>query len=248
MPKKQLAYFVPNLFTALNMACGFVGMLLSVRGEYYKASIIIILGIAFDLVDGRVARLTGTQSSFGEQFDSMSDVVTFGVAPAFLFYHRFLVDFGRLGLVFSFIYLLCAALRLARFNASLDKISSDYFQGIPSPGAAMALSGYVLFSTQLGLSQELRYIALGYVLFYAILMISNLPFPSFKKSEWARKNRKLMLIILFAILTSVFIYEEFMVLAVSAAYVLSSITYFLFNRKKFKGIFSWAYDEEHEED
>ncbi|MEI8346972.1 MAG: CDP-diacylglycerol--serine O-phosphatidyltransferase, partial [Pseudomonadota bacterium] len=145
---KKLAFFLPNTFTALNMACGFASIIFAQQGDFYKASMILILGAIFDSVDGRVARLTGTQSDFGEQFDSISDVITFGAAPAMLMYARFFTDLGRFGLVISFLYLLCGALRLARFNANIDKISSEFFQGLPIPGAALAQAGLVLTSLQ----------------------------------------------------------------------------------------------------
>ena len=130
---KRLAFFLPNTFTALNMACGFFSIILGYQGQFYQAAMILGLGAIFDSVDGRVARMTGTQSVFGEQFDSISDVVSFGVAPAFLVYNKFFINLGRIGLVTSFIFLLCGALRLARFNANIDKVSSNFFQGLPIP-------------------------------------------------------------------------------------------------------------------
>ena len=142
---KRIAFFLPNTFTALNMACGFSSVLFSFRGEFYYASMILLLGAIFDLVDGRVARLMNAQSTFGEYFDSLSDVVSFGVAPAFIMYNCFFKDFGRIGQVVAFVYLLCGALRLARFNANIEKVSSNFFQGLPIPMAALALVGLVLF-------------------------------------------------------------------------------------------------------
>jgi CDP-diacylglycerol--serine O-phosphatidyltransferase len=100
MNDKKLAFFLPNIFTAMNIGCGFVAIMLSMNGEFYKGCMFIFLGAIFDSVDGRVARLTGTSSAFGEQFDSMSDLISFGLAPAIMFYHRFLSDSGRL--VWSF--------------------------------------------------------------------------------------------------------------------------------------------------
>ena len=118
---QKFAFFLPNTFTALNMACGFSAILFSFNGKFYNACLALILGAIFDLVDGRLARLTGTQSTFGEQFDSLSDLVCFGVAPAFLVYNCFFSEIGKLGLVVSFFYLLCGALRLARFNSNIEK-------------------------------------------------------------------------------------------------------------------------------
>ena len=124
MAEKRLdkfAFFLPNTFTAMNIGCGFVAIMFSMQGEFYKACMFIFLGAIFDSVDGRVARLTGTSSSFGEQFDSLSDLISFGMAPAIIFYNRFLIDSGRVGMVIAFLFLLCGALRLARFNANIEK-------------------------------------------------------------------------------------------------------------------------------
>ena len=127
---KKLAYFLPNTFTALNMGCGFFSIVLAWKGEFYNACMLLFLGAIFDSVDGRVARLTGTQSTFGEQFDSISDVISFGIAPALLVYNRFFLDLNKFGIMISFVYCLCGALRLARFNANIDKVSSTFFQGL----------------------------------------------------------------------------------------------------------------------
>jgi len=127
---------------------------------------LLVLGAIFDSVDGRVARITHTQSAFGEQFDSISDVVTFGVAPAFLVYNKFFITAGRLGLVTSFIFLLCGALRLARFNANIDKVSSDFFQGLPIPSGALALVGLTLFSLEYPEINTFTPVFVVYVLFF----------------------------------------------------------------------------------
>ena len=132
------------MFTALNLGCGFFSIITVQQGLFFEACVLLIIGSLFDSVDGRVARMTGTNSNFGEQFDSISDVVSFGMAPAFLIYHRFLFDHGRLGIIVCFIFCLCGSLRLARFNANINDVSSDYFQGLPIPMGALALIGYTL--------------------------------------------------------------------------------------------------------
>ena len=144
----KLVFFLPNTFTALNMGCGFVAIMYSMQGSFYKACMFLVLGAIFDSVDGRVARLTGTQSSFGEQFDSLSDLISFGIAPSLIFYNKFLTGTGRIGIVIAFLFLLCGALRLARFNANINNVSSDYFQGLPIPGAALAILSYILISLE----------------------------------------------------------------------------------------------------
>ena len=240
---RRWAYFIPNTFTALNMACGFIAILYGFHGEFYKACMLIVLGALFDSVDGRVARMTNTQSSFGEQFDSLSDLVSFGVSPAIVFYFRFLSEAGRPGMVAAFFFILCGALRLARFNANIDKNKSDYFQGLPIPGGATAVVGYILLS--LNFPELLnRGVAVAYILFYAALMVSSLPFPSFKKSEWVKTHRKQVLMIIFLVFASLFIYEEIMIPLIITIYVIASLIYFLTHRKRFEGIFEWKEEEE----
>lgn len=240
---RRLAFFLPNTFTALNMACGFFSIIIGWKGNFYAASMILVLGAIFDSVDGRVARMTGTQSAFGEQFDSISDVVTFGVAPAFLVYNRFFLDLGRLGLITSFIFLLCGALRLARFNANIDKVSSAFFQGLPIPSGALAMLGLTLFSLEYEVPVSL---VIVYVLFYSFLMISNIPFNSFKKSEWVRSHKKRVLFIIFSVILLTFLYEEIMIMLVMMLYVIGSIIYYFQNRGELQNMFNWK--SEHDED
>ena len=108
------------------MGCGFASVLFALDHRFVHACLVLILGGIFDMVDGRIARITGTQSHFGEQFDSLSDLVSFGMAPALIFYLKFLQPMGRLGKIAAFLFLLCGALRLARFNANIEKVNSDY--------------------------------------------------------------------------------------------------------------------------
>src|SRR5690606_26302728 len=235
---KKLAFFLPNTFTALNMGCGFASVIFGINGDIYKAAMVLILGAIFDSVDGRVARMTGTQSAFGEQFDSMSDVVSFGVAPAMLIWSHFLRDTGRLGLVVAFIFLLCGALRLARFNANIDRVPSNYFQGLPIPGAAMAIVGFCLLSTEFSFLIDYKIIAIIYSLFFSFLMISNIPFNSFKKSDWVRTHKKRALFMIFILMALTFVYEQYMIALIIVTYVIASLLYFIFNNGKFEYIFS----------
>ena len=248
MPEnRRWAFFLPNTFTALNMACGFAAILNGFHGDFYKACIFIVLGAVFDSVDGRVARMTNTQSAFGEQFDSLSDLVSFGVSPAIVFYFRFLSDSGRPGVVAAFFFILCGALRLARFNANIDRNKSDYFQGLPIPGGATAVIGLILLSIEFPVIMEYKHLAVVYLLFYSALMISNIPFPSFKKSDWAKKNKKQVMMVIFVIIGSLFIYEEVMIPIIITSYVVISLIYFLTHRKRFEGIFDWHEEPELDE-
>lgn len=238
----KLAFFLPNIFTAMNVGCGFVAIMYSIQGDFYKACMFIFLGAIFDSVDGRVARLTGTSSAFGEQFDSLSDLISFGMAPAIIFYNKFLLNTGRIGMVIAFLFLLCGALRLARFNANIAKVNTDYFQGLPIPGAAIAVLSYILVSLDFPQFFNNLYVAIPYIVIYALLMITNIPFPSFKKSEWVKRNKRKVLFLIFMLISALFIYEQVMIPVIITSYVLLSLIYVALNRKKFKGIFDW--DEE----
>lgn len=246
---RRIAFFLPNTFTALNMACGFFSIIMGWKGDFYWASLILVLGAAFDSVDGRVARMTGTQSAFGEQFDSISDVVSFGVAPAFLVYNKFFSDMGRIGLVTSFIFLLCGALRLARFNANIDRVSSDFFQGLPIPSGALSMIGITLLANEYPQIMDYKIALIPYVWFFSFLMISNIPFNSFKHSPWVMSHKKRVFLLMIAIVLTTFLYHEVMIEAVILTYVLASLIYFLRHKKELGNMFSWKseYDEDHGE-
>jgi CDP-diacylglycerol--serine O-phosphatidyltransferase len=150
-------------------------------------------------------------------------------------------------MVAAFFFILCGALRLARFNANIDKNKSDYFQGLPIPGGATAVVAMILVSLGIPEIIDFKPLTVGYLLFYAILMVSNIPFPSFKKSEWAKKNKKQVLMVIFLILASLFVYEEVMIPVIITLYVVISLLYFLTHRKKFEGIFEWHEEIDSEE-
>ena len=239
MEKQKLTFFLPNVFTGFNLACGFASLILSLNGNFFNASVLLVLGGVCDLVDGKIARIMGLESSFGEQFDSMSDLVTFGLAPAILIYNFSLTSFGRLGGVVAFLYVLCAALRLARFNANIEKVSSNFFQGLPSPGAAMAIVGYVFLSDILPSLKEMPIITLFYTVVYSVLMISNLPFCSFKDSDWIRRHKKGVLVLIFLLLAMLFSYYRFMIATLMALYILGSMVYYLRHKGELGELFVW---------
>ncbi len=243
---RRIAFFLPNTFTALNMACGFYSILLAFNHDYYPAAMILVLGAIFDSVDGRVARMTGTQSAFGEQFDSISDVVTFGVAPAILAYNKFFSDLGRIGLIISFFYLLCGALRLARFNANIEKVNSGFFQGLPIPSGALGIVGLVLFTDKFPEFNVVPVVYMIYVVFFSILMISNIPFNSFKRSEWVKNHKKRVLLMIFVVIALTFTYEYVMIGLIMLTYVLASLLYFYRNKSELENLFEWGseYDED----
>lgn len=239
---RRMAFFLPNIFTALNMACGFASIIAAWKGDFYKASMLLFLGSIFDMVDGRLARLTGTQSSFGEQFDSLSDLVSFCIAPAFLVYNVFFSDMGRVGATVSFLFLLGGALRLARFNANIDKVSSNYFQGLPTPSAALSVVGVVLWGQINPIIYEWDIIPAIYVAFHSILMISNVPFISFKNSQWVKTHKKAVLVLIFTLLILLALKEELMIGLITSAYIWSCLVYFIIHRKNLSDVFDWKSD------
>jgi CDP-diacylglycerol--serine O-phosphatidyltransferase len=134
---------------------------------------------------------------------------------------------------------LCGALRLARFNANISKVESNYFQGLPIPGAAIAVLSFILVSLEYPEFFVNKYIAIPYIVFYALLMISNVPFPSFKGSPWVKNNRKKVLFIIFIAASSMFVYEQIMIPIIISLYVIGSIFYVIMHRDQFAGIFDW---------
>ena len=223
----MIAYFIPNTFTAVNMGCGFFAILFAQKGMFYHASMLLVVASLFDSVDGRVARLTGTESSFGEQFDSICDVISFGVAPSILVYYKFLIPYGRLGIIISFLFCLAGCLRLARFNANIDEVDPAYFQGLPIPAGALALVGYTLLASEFSFPFPQVYFSVPYVLLFSYLMISNIPFYSFKKASFVKKYSKQMLLLVILVISLVFIYEELMLFAVMVAYVIGCLIHAL---------------------
>ena len=136
-------YLLPSILTTFGMFAGFYSIIASINGDFTLAAISIMIAMMWDTLDGRVARLTNTQSAFGAQYDSLTDLVSFGVAPALLVYEWSLSDMGRVGWLAAFIFLACAALRLARFNTQVGTADKRYFQGLPSPAAAGVIASMI---------------------------------------------------------------------------------------------------------
>jgi CDP-diacylglycerol---serine O-phosphatidyltransferase len=173
-------YILPTLFTLGNIFCGYLSIDFAVNHRFGQAAMLLFLAGVFDGLDGRVARLTGTTSAFGEQLDSLADVISFGVAPAFLVYLWALSDFGRLGLFVSFLFVVCGACRLARFNVQVHIVDKRYFVGLPIPSAAGALVGFIWILPDPLPTREAKAIFLVVTFILSWLMISTLRYRSFK--------------------------------------------------------------------
>ena len=138
-------YILPNLFTTGSLFCGFFSIIAAFNGDFSKAAVAIVVSGAFDWLDGRIARMSNTMSRFGEEYDSLADLISFGVAPGVLIYTWALIPFGRVGWLAAFLYVACAALRLARFNVDSGRVGLKYFEGMPTPGAGGMIAATVLF-------------------------------------------------------------------------------------------------------
>ncbi|MEK7691890.1 MAG: CDP-diacylglycerol--serine O-phosphatidyltransferase, partial [Bdellovibrionota bacterium] len=183
-------YIVPNLVTTMNMACGFYSMIASTDRDFTTAAWAIIAAGVFDGLDGRIARLAKATSDFGVEYDSLSDLVSFGMAPALLLFMWHLDEFGRLGWLASFLFMTCAALRLARFNVSTETVPKGFFQGLPTPGAAGVVATFVIFNFATDLPADMEtvsFLSLGLAFALATLMVSSVRFPSFKDFNWRSK-------------------------------------------------------------
>jgi CDP-diacylglycerol---serine O-phosphatidyltransferase len=191
-PKRRRGiYLLPNLFTTANLFCGFYAIIAAEAGRFEAAAIAIFVAALMDGLDGRVARLTNTQSDFGVEYDSLTDMVSFGVAPAMIMYQWALSDLGdygwlwaKIGWLGAFIYTAAAALRLARFNTQVGVADKRYFQGLPSPAAAALVASAIWAAVDRGLSgAAMAFQALAITVAAGLLMVSNFRYNSFKEFD-----------------------------------------------------------------
>ncbi|MEW5903430.1 MAG: CDP-diacylglycerol--serine O-phosphatidyltransferase [Pseudomonadota bacterium] len=197
--RRRSIYLLPNLFTTAALFAGFYAIVQSMNGRYEIAAVAIFIAMVLDGLDGRVARLTHTQSEFGAEYDSLSDMVSFGVAPSILMYEWAFRDLGKWGWFAAFIYCTGAALRLARFNTNIDVVDKRYFQGLPSPAAAALVAGFVwVMLDNKFTGYDLRWYAAALTVFAGLSMVSNFKYYSFKSINM-RKSVPFFVIFLFAL-------------------------------------------------
>jgi len=205
--RRRGIYLLPNLFTTGALFAGFYSMTAAIGGHYQVAAIAVFVALALDVLDGRVARLTNTQSAFGSQYDSCSDMVSFGVAPAILLYQWSLSGVGKLGWAVSFVYAAAAALRLARYNTQATGHDKRFFQGLPSPAAAVLVAGHVwLCESGAGGAGGAALTGAANVAFSmavavaaALLMVSNIRYHSFKNIDFLGRVRFLVVLAIVAV-------------------------------------------------
>lgn len=215
-------YVLPALFTAGNVFCGFLSLDAAARGAYETAAMLVFAAAFFDFFDGRVARATNTTSAFGEQLDSLADVVSFGVAPAFLVYHWGLVPYGRAGLVVSFLFAVCGALRLARFNVQIHVVDKRHFIGLPIPSAAGALCGLIWAVPPARLSDTTRVGFLVVTAALAFLMVSTFRYRSFKDVDLKARRGRLYFLLIFSVLGLLWIFREYALAGLLVTYAASA--------------------------
>lgn len=185
--RRKGIYILPNLFTLAALFGGFYAIVMSINGRFDLAAVGIFCAMVLDSLDGRIARLTNTQSAFGEQMDSLSDMVSFGAAPAIIAYVWALKELGRWGWIAAFVYCACAALRLARFNVNTNVVDKRYFQGLPSPAAAALVAGFIWVMTDLGIAGSVvAWPMFGLSLYAGLTMVTNVPYYSFKDVHMKR--------------------------------------------------------------
>lgn len=228
------AYLLPNLITTGALFAGFYAIVAAMDGRFLPAAWAIFVALILDGLDGRVARMTHSTSSFGVQYDSLSDLVAFGVAPALLVYLWALKPFGRFGWVAAFLFVVCGALRLARFNVQTGTMDPRYFNGLPIPAAAMVVATCIGFYYQIGewAPEKHKYIlVMIYVL--SFLMVSNLKFFSFKKPELFTRHRFQSLVALVLLFVVIAAAPELMGFPIMLLYLASGAysTYLYYHRR-----------------
>ena len=222
-------YILPNLITASSLFAGFYSLVATLNGNYKTAAIWIFISAICDGLDGKVARMTGTTSKFGVEFDSLADLVAFGVTPAFLMYAWALKPFGRLGWVAAFLFLVCAALRLARFNVQVDTVESKRFIGLPTPASACMVASTVLLFYHFNWPSSYKKLAiLALIYLLAFLNVSNFKYNSFKDPALIKRQPfgfLLLAVVLFIVVVAEPVVMTFSVLLL---YVLSGPIDYIF--------------------
>jgi len=231
--RRRSIYLLPNLLTTAALFAGFYAIVQAMNSKFEFSAVAIFIAMVLDGLDGRVARLTRTQSEFGAEYDSLSDMVSFGVAPSLLMYEWAFKDLGKLGWFAAFIYCAGTALRLARFNANIETVDKRFFQGLPSPAAAAVIAGFVWVVLDNHYSgQEARWYAVAITVFAGLSMVSNVRFYSFKDFNM-RKSVPFTVIVLVALFfILIFSYPPGVLFVLFLSYALSGYVLWLLSFRK----------------
>ncbi|MCA6069507.1 MAG: CDP-diacylglycerol--serine O-phosphatidyltransferase [Endomicrobium sp.] len=240
---KKGIYIIPSLFTCSNMSCGYLSVMSSIEGDFTKAAWLLILAIVCDMMDGRIARLTRTTSEFGIQLDSLSDLVSFGIAPSVMMYQLVLNSMGKVGMAIAVLFVLCSGLRLAKFNVQAkDNVTHASFIGLPTPASAGLLMSFVLsyelFVVEPGQSLTFKTIPLlmrNMPIFFKImpvvmiilswLMVSNIQYVSFKKMNLSKPKAFRLLVLIIILIFLVIAFPQNIIFILFSLYALSGIVF-----------------------
>ncbi|HYT15290.1 MAG TPA: CDP-diacylglycerol--serine O-phosphatidyltransferase [Burkholderiales bacterium] len=236
--RRRGIYLLPNLFTTAALFAGFYAIVMAMNNRFEQAAVAVFIAMVLDGLDGRVARLTHTQSAFGAEYDSLSDMVCFGAAPALIMYEWALKDLGRFGWIAAFVYCAGAALRLARFNTNIDVVDKRFFQGLPSPAAAALVAGFLWLASDNKIPVDaygMPWVAAFLTLYTGITMVSNVPFYSFKDINLRRSVP--FAVILLVVLGFVLISSDppIVLFLLFVAYGLSGYAYWLLKKRQARG-------------
>lgn len=239
--RRKGIYILPNLFTLAALFGGFYAIVMAINGRFDLAAIGVFCAMVLDSLDGRVARMTNTQSAFGEQMDSLSDMVSFGAAPALIAYVWALKDLGRWGWIAAFVYCACAALRLARFNVNTAIVDKNFFQGLPSPAAAALIAGFIWLITESGFKGtaaiwgvSIPWLTFGLALYSGLTMVTNVPFYSFKDVQMKRSVPFAVIVLIVLGIAAINIDPPTVVFFAFVGYGLSG--YVIYGWRRFKGV------------
>ncbi|WP_151705131.1 CDP-diacylglycerol--serine O-phosphatidyltransferase [Nitrincola alkalilacustris] len=226
-------YLLPNLFTTGGLFSGFYAVVAAMDGRFEAAAIAIFVAMVLDGLDGRVARMTNTQSPFGAEYDSLSDMVSFGVAPALVAFTWALGDLGKLGWFAAFLYVAGTALRLARFNTQIGSVDKRYFIGLPSPAAAAAVAGLIWVSTAFEIDpDDIVYLVALYVALAGVLMVSNVLYYSFKDVDFRGKVPFIILAAIVLVIAVISISPPLFLWVLFVVYACSGPVLWLLRRKR----------------
>ena len=236
-PRRKGIYILPNLFTLAALFGGFYAVVMAMNGRFEQAAIGIFMAAVLDSLDGRVARMTNTQSAFGEQMDSLSDMVSFGAAPALITYEWALKGLGKAGWLAAFVYCACAALRLARFNTNIGVVDKRYFQGLPSPAAAALIIGFIWVMDDMGFRDAyalhwLAWSAFGATLYAGLTMVTNVPFYSFKDVSLKRSVPFIVIVLIALGIAVITIHPPIVLFALFCVYGLSGYGVYIYRKMK----------------
>jgi len=239
--RRKGIYILPNLFTLAALFGGFYAIVMAMNGRFELAAVGVFCAMVLDSLDGRVARMTNTQSAFGEQMDSLSDMVSFGVAPALIAYEWALKGLGRWGWIAAFVYCSCAALRLARFNVNTGVVDKRYFQGLPSPAAAALVTGFIWLLNDLGVVRgsdsfltwpQLTWCMFVLTLYAGLTMVTNVPFYSFKDVHMKKSVPFAALVLIVLAIAVINIHAPTVLFSVFVLYGVSGYVVYLWRKAK----------------